>query len=62
VEPQEGSFLFTPANGSISADPNPNPAFTNPVLEYDHGDGISVIGGFVYRGSASGTDRPVCVR
>ena len=49
---KEGSFLFNPANGSISADPNPNPALIDPTLEYDHGDGVSVIGGFVYRGSA----------
>jgi hypothetical protein len=28
------------------------PAFINPVLEYDHDDGISVIAGFTYRGAA----------
>ena len=48
---KEGSFLYN-SNGSVSPDPNPNPAFVNPVLEYDHDDGISVIAGFTYRGAA----------
>ena len=48
---KEGSFLFNPANGSISADPNPNPALINPVAEYGHDDGVAVIGGFIYRGT-----------
>jgi glucose/arabinose dehydrogenase len=47
---KEGSFLFN-ANGSVSPDPNPNPAYTDPVLEYDHGDGLSVIAGFVSQGN-----------
>jgi glucose/arabinose dehydrogenase len=48
---KEGSFLFDPANGSISADPNPNPALINPVAEYGHQDGTAIIGGFIYRGT-----------
>ncbi len=48
---KEGSFLFNPANGTISPDPNPNPALINPVAEYGHADGVAVIGGHVYRGS-----------
>ena len=47
---KEGSFLYS--GGSVSPDPNPNPTFIDPVLEYDHDDGISVIGGFTYRGTA----------
>ena len=49
---REGSFIFNPATGSVSPISNPNSAFLNPSLEYDHDDGTSVIGGFVYRGSA----------
>ena len=46
---KEGTFLFNPADGSVSADPSPDPALTNPVAQYSHDDGIAVLGGYVYR-------------
>ena len=49
---KEGSFLFNKNDGSITPDPNPDPALTDPVLEYSHEDGVAIIGGFVERGSA----------
>ena len=48
---KEGSYLFNPASGTISPDPSPDPAFTDPVAQYSHSDGIAVIGGFIYRGT-----------
>lgn len=49
---KEGSFVYNSADGSVSPDPSPDPAFTDPIAQYDHEDGHAVIGGFVYRGSA----------
>lgn len=48
---KEGTFLFNPADGSVSKDPAPDPTFTDPVAEYCHVDGSAVIAGFIYRGS-----------
>jgi len=56
---KEGDYLFDRANGTIGArsvgipaglvDPISGPLGT---LEYDHTQGIAIVGGFVYRGSA----------
>jgi hypothetical protein len=50
---KEGSFRFDPAEGTVSDDLTGLPAgLIDPVVQYDHDEGISITGGFVYHGSA----------
>lgn len=54
---KEGSFCFDPNGvdpGFVTDDdpcPNEPPGLIDPVAEYDHDEGIAIVGGFVYRGS-----------
>jgi glucose/arabinose dehydrogenase len=54
---KEGSFFFVPNGinpGYVALTPVAPipPGLIEPIAEYDHDDGVVVIGGFVYRGSA----------
>jgi glucose/arabinose dehydrogenase len=53
---KEGSFYFSVIDGTTYVSPTPPfgvslPPMLDPIVEYDHEEGISVIGGYVYRGS-----------
>jgi glucose/arabinose dehydrogenase/plastocyanin len=54
---KEGSFFFDDnGNGPgfvTNQDPGVPPGLIDPIAEYDHDEGIAVIGGFVYRGSGN---------
>jgi glucose/arabinose dehydrogenase len=47
---EEGTFAFDPNNGNVGLPLN-NPNLTGPVAQYDHDDGIAVIGGYSYYGT-----------
>lgn len=51
---KEGSFLFDdngPGPGFVTENrPGGPPGLINPVAQYDHDEGIAIVGGFVYRG------------
>lgn len=50
---KEGTYAFVPDTGSITDNTEDLPAdLVDPVAQYDHDDGTSIIGGFVYRGAA----------
>jgi glucose/arabinose dehydrogenase len=54
---KEGTFLFDPngdQQGFVFQDsPGDPPDMIDPIAQYDHDEGIAIIGGFVYRGDAN---------
>jgi glucose/arabinose dehydrogenase len=53
---REGSFWFDGAGNIVEAPVRPvPPGLIDPIAMYDHDDGLAIIGGYVYRGSAIST-------
>jgi glucose/arabinose dehydrogenase len=50
---KEGTFTFIPDSGTVGP-PLDDPSLSDPVVEYDHDDGIAVVGGYVHYGAAPG--------
>ncbi|MCA9306115.1 MAG: PQQ-dependent sugar dehydrogenase [Phycisphaerales bacterium] len=48
----EGSFLFDRDTYGVCTDPMPIPGLVEPIAEYDHDDGRSIVAGHTYRGAA----------
>ncbi|MBN2132691.1 MAG: CHRD domain-containing protein, partial [Sedimentisphaerales bacterium] len=49
---KEGTFAFIPATGDVGGPLN-DPSLTDPVAEYDHDDGLAIVGGYAYYGAAA---------
>ncbi len=47
---KEGDFLFDPEDIAVGV-PFEDPALIDPVAQYDHDDGLAVVGGFLYFGT-----------
>ena len=49
---KEGTFCFDPATGGIfeCMPGDVPPGLADPIAQYDHDEGIAVVGGFIYRG------------
>lgn len=50
---KEGTFLFDPTTGGVTANSPGSPAgLIDPLAQYDHDEGIAIVGGFIYHGTA----------
>jgi glucose/arabinose dehydrogenase len=46
---KEGTFAFDPATAAAGL-PLDDPSLTDPVVQYDHDDGLAIVGGYTYYG------------